>query len=151
MRAVIQRVSQAKVRVSGEAARGIGRGLVLLLGVEPADTESEAAWLLEKILKLRIFDDGDGLMNLSLTDVAGELLIISQFTLFASVKKGAKPSFHRAAKPETAVPLYELFVRLAGHQFGAEKIKTGTFGAMMAVELVNDGPVTLIIDSKNRE
>ena len=151
MKVVIQRVSRASVTSGDEAPRSIGRGLVLLLGIEPADSETDAVWLLEKILKLRIFDDGDGFMDLSLTDVKGELLVVSQFTLFASMKKGTRPSFHRAAKPDVAIPLYESFVRQAKNFLDANRVKTGKFGAMMAVELVNDGPVTLILDSKNRE
>ncbi|MDR0534105.1 MAG: D-tyrosyl-tRNA(Tyr) deacylase [Verrucomicrobiales bacterium] len=151
MKTVVQRVSRAEVRINGEPARSIGAGLVILLGVEPADTDADAAWLLDKILKLRLFDDNEGFMDLSLGDIDGELLVVSQFTLFASTKKGTKPSFHRAAKPEIAVPLYELFVRLARNSIGPDKVKTGTFGAMMSVELVNDGPVTLILDSKNKE
>jgi D-tyrosyl-tRNA(Tyr) deacylase len=151
MKAVIQRVSRASVAVSGEEPRGIGRGLVVLLGVEPADRDADAAWLLEKILKLRLFDDGADCMDWSLGDINGALLVVSQFTLFASTKKGTRPSFHRAARPETAAPLYELFVRLARNAIGPDQVRTGTFGAMMSVELVNDGPVTLILDSKNRE
>ena len=150
MKAVIQRVSRAEVRISGGETRGIGKGILILLGIEPADTEHDAAWLIEKLLKLRIFDDGDGFMDLSLTDVRGGALIISQFTLFASTKKGTKPSFHRAAKPETALPSYESFVRQFRNIYDGP-VETGSFGAMMEVELVNDGPVTLIIDSKNRE
>ena len=150
MRVVIQRVSSAGVHIEGETSRFIQRGYLILLGVEPGDNESDAAWLVEKILKLRLFDDEDGLMNLSLTEVNGELLVISQFTLFASTRKGTRPSFHRAAKPEQAVALYESFVRQMQNT-SPLAIKTGTFGAHMRVELVNDGPVTLILDSKNRE
>jgi D-aminoacyl-tRNA deacylase len=150
MRAVIQRVSRAEVRISGEETRSIKRGVVVLLGIEPEDRDADAAWLVEKLLKLRIFDDGHGFMDWSLAEVNGEILVISQFTLFASMKKGTKPSFHRAAKPDIAIPLYESFVRQL-RNLHDHAVQTGTFGAMMDVELVNDGPVTLILDSKNRE
>ena len=150
MRAIIQRVSRATVHIQGGDSHSIQRGCVILLGVEPGDSEIDAAWLMEKILKLRLFDDEDGLMNLSLSEVGGELLVISQFTLFASTKKGTRPSFHRAAKPEQAQDLYESFIRQIQNT-GSVPVKSGTFGAHMDVDLVNDGPVTLILDSKNRE
>jgi len=150
MRVVVQRVSRAEVRINGEEPRCIGPGLLLLLGVESGDTEEDAGWLVDKLLKLRIFDDADGITNLSMTDVAAEVMVISQFTLLASTKKGTRPSYHRAAKPELARELYGSFVRQMENETGRD-VPTGTFGAHMDVELVNDGPVTLLLDSKNRE
>ena len=128
----------------------IGRGFLVLLGVESADTEEDASWLVGKIARLRVFDDGDGHMNLSLADMGGEILVISQFTLHASTKKGNRPSFIRAARPEVAVPIYEDFVRRLSGEIGRD-VATGEFGADMKVALINDGPVTISIDTKNRE
>lgn len=150
MRIVIQRVSSASVCVDGSAVSKIGRGLMILAGVENGDTEEDAAWLASKAARLRIFDDADGVMNLSVTDVEGELLAVSQFTLTASTRKGNRPSYIRAAGHETAVPLYERFCQLLERECSVE-VKRGIFGADMQVELVNDGPVTIIIDSRLRE
>ena len=150
MRAVIQRVSEASVTIGGDVRGAIGRGFLVLLGVESADTEEDASWLVGKIARLRVFDDGDGHMNLSLADVGGEVLVISQFTLHASTKKGNRPSFIRAARPEVAVPIYEDFVRRLSGEIGRD-VATGEFGADMKVALINDGPVTISIDTKNRE
>lgn len=150
MRIVIQRVSRASVCVDGSAVSQIGRGLMILVGVENGDTEEDAAWLASKAARLRIFDDADGVMNLSVTDVGGELLAVSQFTLTASTRKGNRPSYIRAADHETAVPLYERFCRMLEQESGAQ-VRKGVFGADMQVELVNDGPVTIIIDSRLRE
>lgn len=150
MRAVVQRVSSARVAVSGEVTGEIGRGLLILLGVAHPDTEDDARWLAEKIVALRIFEDETGKMNRSVVDIAGGILVVSQFTLFASTRKGTRPSFNDAAKPEVAIPLYETFNRFAAIALG-RPVATGRFAAMMAVSLVNDGPVTLVIDSKIRE
>jgi D-tyrosyl-tRNA(Tyr) deacylase len=150
MRAVIQRVTSASVTVEGEAVGAIGRGLVVLVGKEEADAAEDIEWLAGKIVGLRIFADEAGVMNRSVIDIGGEILLVSQFTLFASTKKGTRPSWHRAAKPDIAVPLYEAMVRRLGELLG-RPIQTGRFGAMMQVALVNDGPVTLILDSKARE
>jgi D-tyrosyl-tRNA(Tyr) deacylase len=167
MRVVIQRVSEARVKIAGVTVGEIGRGLLVLLGVAPTDTEADAQWLAEKIAKLRIFPDAEGQMNLSVLDLATSpdsqlsapaVLVVSQFTLFASTRKGTRPSFNDAAKPDLAIPLYETFCRrlraaLATEPAlsGVERVATGQFGAMMAVSLVNDGPVTLVIDSRLRE
>lgn len=150
MRVVVQRVSRAKVTIGGEVSGEIQRGLLILVGIEEADGEDDASWLAGKIVKQRIFEDGDGLMNLSVVDVGGGILAVSQFTLHASTKKGNRPSFIRSAKPEVSEPLYEFFVRALEEELGA-KVETGRFGAMMDVELVNDGPVTIWMDSKARE
>ena len=165
MRAVIQRVSSARVTIAGEISGAIDRGLLVLLGVAQGDTEADAQWLAEKIAALRIFEDRDGKMNLSLRDVIAAnpepqtqnseppraaLLVVSQFTLFASTRKGTRPSFNDAAKPDLALPLYEAFNRFATAALG-RPVATGKFGEMMSVALVNDGPVTLIIDSQSRE
>ena len=150
MRIVIQRVSRASVCVDCCAVSQISRGLMILVGVENGDTEEDAAWLASKAARLRIFDDADGVMNLSVTDVGGELLAVSQFTLTASTRKGNRPSYIRAAGHETAVPLYERFCRMLEQESGAQ-VRKGVFGADMQVELVNDGPVTIIIDSRLRE
>jgi len=146
MRAVIQRVSRAKVSVEGEMIGEIGKGILVLLGISSTDTEKEAIYLLEKTLNLRIFEDAAGKMNLSLLNIKGELLVVSQFTLYADVRKGRRPSFIEAAAPEKANPLYEFFVAEAVKQ--VKKVATGRFQTMMDVELVNDGPVTILIDSK---
>jgi D-tyrosyl-tRNA(Tyr) deacylase len=145
MRAVIQRVSRAKVTVGGEAVGEIGKGILVLLGVSRADTEKEAVYLIEKTLNLRIFEDADDKMNLSLLDVAGELLVVSQFTLYGDARRGRRPSFIEAAAPAEANRLYEFFVAEARRQIA--KVETGKFQAMMDVELVNDGPVTILLDS----
>lgn len=150
MRAVIQRVTEAAVTVHGTETRKIGRGLAVLVGVGPGDREEDGLWLAGKIVRLRIFADGAGLMNAAVKEVAGEILVVSQFTLFASTKKGNRPSFQEAAPPALAIPLYEAFVAALGKEMGSAPV-TGEFGADMKVALVNDGPVTLWIDSKNRE
>ena len=150
MRAVIQRVSSARVTVEGEITGEIGRGLLVLLGVAQTDTEADAQWLAAKIAALRIFEDEAGKMNRSVVDVAGGILVVSQFTLFASTRKGTRPSFNDAAKPDIAIPLYEAFNRHASAALG-RPVATGRFAAMMDVALVNDGPVTLIIDTQVRE
>lgn len=150
MRIVIQRVLNADVKITGKTIGEISRGLLVLVGFEEADTTEDLQWISAKISALRIFEDTDGKMNLSLRDTGGELLVVSQFTLFADTKKGNRPSFIRAAKPETAIPLYEQFIRLLQQQIPC-KIQTGKFGANMQVSLVNDGPVTICIDSKNKE
>lgn len=150
MRVVIQRVSEAAVRVDGEVVGEIGQGLMVLLGIETADTEEDVDWLLNKTLNLRIFNDDKGVMNTSLLDVNGGLLVISQFTLMAATKKGNRPSYIRAAKHAQAIPLYERFCSKA-QQFLGQAVQKGVFGADMKVALVNDGPVTIQIDSKNRE
>jgi D-tyrosyl-tRNA(Tyr) deacylase len=177
MRAVIQRVSEARVRIAGATVGEIGPGLLVLLGIAPADTDADAQWLADKIARLRIFPDADGYLNRSLLDLAPApisapsagvsqpstfnaqrpptqaaptALVVSQFTLFASTRKGTRPSFNAAAKPDLAIPLYETFCRLLSVALG-RPVATGQFGAQMAVSLVNDGPVTLIIDSRLRE
>jgi len=146
MRAIIQRVSRAKVTVEGESVGEIGRGILVLLGIAESDSEKEAVYLLEKTLNLRIFEDADGKMNLSLLDIKGELLVVSQFTLYGDARKGRRPSFIRAAAPDDANRLYEFYVGEARKQIG--KVETGRFQAMMDVELVNDGPVTILLDSE---
>ncbi len=150
MRVVIQRVSEARVEISGEVRASIGPGMLVLVAVEEADTEADIEWLSGKIARLRIFDDEQGVMNRSVQEVGGDLLVVSQFTLFASTKKGNRPSYSRAARPEVAIPLYEAFVRKLSGELG-RPVQTGEFGADMQVELVNDGPVTLFIDTKQRE
>lgn len=148
MRLVIQRVSNASVEISGKVNGVIGKGLLVLLGIEEADTSDDIDWLVQKLVNMRIFGDAEDKMNLSLLDVDGEILLISQFTLFASTKKGNRPGFTRSAKPDYAIPLYEEFILRCK---GFAKTETGIFGADMKVSLLNDGPVTIIIDSKNRE
>lgn len=150
MRAVIQRVSAASVRIGGTEKSGIGQGLLVLLGIEDADNEVDIAWLSAKMLNLRIFNDEEGVMNLSVRDIGGDVLLISQFTLHASTKKGNRPSYIRASKPETAIPLYEKMIIQLEQDLG-KRIGTGEFGADMQVTLVNDGPVTIFIDTKSRE
>jgi len=150
MRAVIQRVSQASVSIAGGVRGGIERGFVVLLGIEDGDDAQDSAWLVGKVARLRVFDDAAGNMNLSLAEVGGEVLLISQFTLHASTKKGNRPSFIRAARPEVAVPIYEDFIIRLEKELG-RSVETGEFGAEMKVALVNDGPVTITIDTKNRE
>ena len=155
MRAVIQRVKSASVDIAedGKILRRsgeIGVGLLVLLGVENGDTQDDAKWLANKIAQLRIFEDGEGKMNLSLKDCGGEVLLVSQFTLYGNVRKGSRPSFNRSAPPTVSVPLYEKFGELLESEIG-KKVPRGVFGAMMDVSLVNDGPVTIIIDSKNKD
>lgn len=150
MRAVIQRVSRASVTINGMVKSSIGKGLLVLLGIEDADTDEDIRWLSSKIVNLRIFDDAAGVMNESLLDQKGELLLVSQFTLHASTKKGNRPSYIKASKPPVAIPLYEKMVRQLEIDLGAT-LQTGEFGADMKVELLNDGPVTIVIDTKNKE
>jgi D-tyrosyl-tRNA(Tyr) deacylase len=150
MRAVIQRVSHASVAIGGRIKSSIGPGLLLLLGIEEADSAEDIEWLSGKIVALRIFNDEAGVMNVSLKDNGGELLIVSQFTLHASIKKGNRPSYIRAARPETARPLYEQAIGWLEMELG-KPIQTGEFGADMQVELLNDGPVTILMDTKNKE
>lgn len=150
MRVLVQRVSQSSVMTEGRTMGHTGLGLVLFLGIEDEDQEEDIRWLCGKITRLRIFDDADGVMNLSVKDVAGDILVISQFTLHASTKKGNRPSYIRAAKPEIAIPLYENFIKRLSSELG-RPVRQGVFGAHMQVSLVNDGPVTLWIDSRNKE
>lgn len=150
MIAVIQRVTSAAVSVGGCSIAAIGNGLLILLGIEEADADADIQWLSRKIANMRIFDDEKGVMNKSLTDVSGELLVVSQFTLHASTKKGNRPSYIKAARPEIAIPLYERFVQVLSEAAG-RPAQTGEFGAMMQVQLTNDGPVTIIVDTKNKK
>jgi D-tyrosyl-tRNA(Tyr) deacylase len=150
MRAVIQRVSTASVTIHGEMKSAISTGFMVLLGIETEDNKEDADWLCGKIAQLRVFSDENGMMNKSLQDVDGEVLVVSQFTLHASYKKGNRPSFIKAARPEQAIPLYEHFVSTLGNLTG-KPVATGTFGADMKVALVNDGPVTIIMDTRNKE
>lgn len=150
MRVVLQRVSEASVAIDGRKVAAIGHGLLILVGIEDADTTEDIEWLVPKIAKLRIFSDPDGLMNLSIQDTGGEMIIVSQFTLHAATKKGNRPSYIRAARPETAIPLYEAFIASMRNEISTN-VQTGEFGADMKVSLINDGPVTIIIDSKSRE
>lgn len=150
MRIVLQRVSQASVTISGNTIASIGKGLLLLLGIESSDTPDDIEWLTGKIIRMRVFPDDQGVMNRSVVETGGDLLVVSQFTLHASTKKGNRPSYIRAANPETAIPLYHQFIRVLESAIG-KPVQTGEFGAMMDVSLVNDGPVTLILDSKIRE
>lgn len=149
MRVIVQRTSGAEVRIDGEVVGKIGRGFMLLVGVTYGDTESDADWLAKKTAQMRVFEDADGKMNLGLQDVGGEVLSISQFTLYADCRKGNRPSFINAARPETAEPLYEYFNRQLREQYGLH-VETGRFGADMKVDFVNDGPVTIILDSAER-
>jgi len=150
MRTIIQRVSEARLSINNEVEGSINKGLLVLLGIEEADVIDDAEWLAQKIINLRIFADNNGLMNKSLQDINGEILIVSQFTLHASTKKGNRPSFIKAARPEQAIPLYNYFISLFNNA-AIQKVATGKFGAMMQINLINDGPVTIIIDSKNKE
>lgn len=150
MRVVIQRVTRASVIINQSVFSSIEQGLLVLVGIEEADTEEDALWLAGKIAKIRIFSDSNGLMNCSLADCAGQLLVVSQFTLHAATKKGNRPSFIKAARPELAIPLYTKFVHLLEIESNT-KVKTGVFGADMQLDLINDGPVTIVIDSKNKE
>ena len=150
MRAIIQRVSSASCSIEGKISGEIGLGFMILLGIEDSDTNEDLSWLAQKISNMRIFSDENGLMNKALADVQGNILLISQFTLFASTKKGNRPGFTRSAKPDFAIPLYEKMIRELGQLTGT-KIQTGVFGADMKISLVNDGPVTIIMDTKSRE
>ena len=150
MRVIIQKVSRASVKTGDRISGSIGAGLLIFVGIEEADTTEDIEWLAGKVCRLRIFPDGQGVMNLSVMDIGGQILLVSQFTLHASTKKGNRPSYIKAAKPETAIPLYESLVSRLSNELGNE-VQTGEFGAMMQVELVNDGPVTIMMDSKNRE
>ncbi len=165
MRVVLQRVSESSVAIDGSVHASIGKGLLILLGITHGDTQEDVEWLVGKIIGMRIFSDQDGKMNWSIQDIDGELLVISQFTLFANTKKGNRPSYINAARPEVAIPLYEAFLSALSRSFTTKKstlsevemqkqnkqIKSGVFGADMKVALVNDGPVTIVIDSKNKE
>jgi len=150
MRVVVPRVSKASVTIDGAVKSEIGWGLLVLLGIEDADTMEDIEWLCKKVSQLRIFNDEDGVMNKSVQDIGGELLVVSQFTLHASTKKGNRPSYIRASKPDVAIPMYEKFVKQLAFVAGLP-VKTGEFGADMKVRLLNDGPVTIIMDSKERE
>ena len=150
MRAVIQRVSEAEVTINRLTKRAIGPGMVVLLAIEEPDRPEDVEWLSGKIVRLRIFDDGEAVMNCSIQEAKGDVLLISQFTLFASTKKGNRPSYSRAASPQVAIPLYEEFIRKLTEDLG-RPIQTGEFGADMKVHLINDGPVTIIIDTKLKE
>jgi len=150
MRAVIQRVAECKVEIDGAVKASIGKGLLVLIGIEDADGPEDIEWLSAKITNLRIFDDELGVMNISLKENGYELMLVSQFTLYAATKKGNRPSYIRASKPETAIPMYEEMIRSLEAILG-KKIATGTFGADMKVSLLNDGPVTILIDTKDRE
>ena len=150
MKAVIQRVSQSSVTINEEIVAQIQQGLLVLVGIEDADNQQDINWLTSKIANLRIFGDENEVMNLSLKDINGEIIVVSQFTLHAATKKGNRPSYIKASKPEIAIPLYESFVKQMEIELG-KKIQTGQFGADMKVSLINDGPVTIIIDTKNKE
>lgn len=150
MRAVIQRVTKASVTIDGKIHSQIGSGLLVLLGIEDADTEEDIQWLSGKIVNLRIFDDANGVMNESVRDKNGDIILVSQFTLHASTKKGNRPSYIKASKPDVAIPLYEKMIQQLSADLG-KTVGTGSFGADMKVELLNDGPVTILIDSKNKE
>lgn len=150
MRTVIQRVSHASVTINGTVKSAIEKGLLVLVGIEDADTEEDIQWLCKKIVGLRVFDDEQGVMNKNIQDAGGDILVISQFTLFASTKKGNRPSYIRAAKPDVSIPLYEQFCEELGIALG-KPVGTGEFGADMKVELLNDGPVTICMDTKNKE
>lgn len=150
MRIVIQRVSQAAVSVDGQITGSIANGLLVLMGVEDADTKDDIEWLSNKIVNIRLFNDVDGVMNLSVKDIGGDILLVSQFTLHASTKKGNRPSYIKASKAEFAIPMYEKMIRQLTVDLG-KPIQTGIFGADMKVSLLNDGPVTIVIDSKNKE
>ncbi|MBL0234471.1 MAG: D-tyrosyl-tRNA(Tyr) deacylase [Chitinophagaceae bacterium] len=150
MRAIIQRVSSASVTIDGKIHSQIGKGLLVLVGIEDADTDEDIQWLSGKIVNLRIFDDADGVMNESVIEQGGEILLVSQFTLHASYKKGNRPSYIKASKPDHAVPVYEKMIKQLSNDLG-KAIGTGVFGADMKVALLNDGPVTIFMDTKNRE
>lgn len=150
MRVVIQRVSEASVLIEGKTVASIQKGLLVLVGIEDADTQEDINWLTAKIAKIRIFGDENEVMNLSVQDVDGDIIVVSQFTLHAGTKKGNRPSYIKASKPEIAIPLYESFVQKLEQEIG-KKVQTGQFGADMKVSLINDGPVTIIIDTKDKE
>ena len=150
MRTVTQRVQYASVTIDGQLKSKIGKGLLVLVGVEDRDTQEDVEWLAKKITNLRIFDDENGVMNRSCIESDGEILVVSQFTLHASTKKGNRPSYIKASKPDVAIPMYEAFCQEVSLQLG-KRVQTGTFGADMKVELLNDGPVTILIDSQNKE
>lgn len=150
MRAVLQRVSKASVTVDGKVVSSIQKGLLVLLGIEDADGQKDIDWLTNKIVNLRIFNDDKDVMNRSIVDIDGEIIVVSQFTLHAQTKKGNRPSYIKAAKPDVAIPMYEKFVQVLEQKQG-KKVGTGIFGADMKVELLNDGPVTISIDTKNKE
>ncbi|WP_315164504.1 D-aminoacyl-tRNA deacylase [Capnocytophaga leadbetteri] len=150
MRVVIQKVTQASVSIENQTVASIDKGLLVLVGIEDGDTNEDIAWLSPKIVNLRVFDDDNGVMNLSVKEVGGEVLIVSQFTLHASTKKGNRPSYIKAARPEVAIPIYEAFIKQVETLLG-KRVPTGQFGAMMQVSLCNDGPVTILIDTKNKE
>ncbi|WP_304290487.1 D-aminoacyl-tRNA deacylase [Capnocytophaga leadbetteri] len=150
MRVVIQKVTEASVSIENQIVGSIDKGLLVLVGIEDGDTNEDIAWLSSKIVNLRVFDDANGVMNLSVKEVEGEVLIVSQFTLHASTKKGNRPSYIKAARPEVAIPIYEAFIKQVESLLG-KRVPTGQFGAMMQVSLCNDGPVTILIDTKNKE
>lgn len=150
MRTVIQRVSKASVSTGGKTISEIGPGMLILLGIEESDSKADVDWLCRKIVQLRIFNDQNGVMNLSIREAGGSIMIVSQFTLHASTRKGNRPSYIKAARPETAIPLYESFISTISAMHG-KQASTGEFGAMMEVELINDGPVTIIIDTREKE
>lgn len=150
MRVILQRVSEASVKIENEVKGSIEKGILILIGIEHADKQSDADWLIQKINGMRVFSDSDGKMNLSIQDMKGSFLVISQFTLHASTKKGNRPSYIQAARPEQAIPLYEYFIEKLKIQ-SQLSVETGIFGADMKVSLINDGPVTIFIDSKNKE
>ena len=150
MRVVIQKVTEASVSIENQTVASIDKGLLVLVGIEDGDTNEDIAWLSSKIVNLRVFDDDKGVMNLSVKEVEGEVLIVSQFTLHASTKKGNRPSYIKAARPEVAIPIYEAFIKQVESLLG-KRVPTGQFGAMMQVSLCNNGPVTILIDTKNKE
>jgi D-aminoacyl-tRNA deacylase len=150
MRAVIQRVLEASVTIAGNIKAAISSGLLVLIGIEDLDTKEDADWLVRKIVNLRIINDASGVMNLSILDAGGDILVVSQFTLYASTKKGNRPSYIRSSKPDVAIPMYEYFLQKMEQEL-VKKVYSGEFGADMKVALINDGPVTIIIDSKNKE
>ena len=150
MKTVIQKVASASVTVNDKIVAEIQQGLLVLVGIEDADTQEDINWLASKIVNLRIFADENGIMNFSVKDIKGEIIVVSQFTLQASTKKGNRPSYSKASKPEIAIPTYEKFVKQLEIELG-KKVQTGVFGADMKVKLINDGPVTIVMDSKNRE
>ena len=150
MRVVIQKVTEASVSIENQTVASIDKGLLVLVGIEDGDTNEDIAWLSSKIVNLRVFDDDNGVMNLSVKGVKGEVLIVSQFTLHASTKKGNRPSYIKAARPEVAIPIYKAFIKQVESLLG-KRVPTGQFGAMMQVSLCNDGPVTILIDTKNKE
>jgi len=150
MRAVIQRALNADCKVDGKVTGSIGSGFLVLLGIEDADTDDDLQWLAQKIVNLRVFGDGNGLMNKALADINGDILLISQFTLFAQTKKGNRPSFIRAARPDKAIPMYEQMIKVMTELTG-KKVETGIFGADMKISLLNDGPVTIIMDTKDKD